>query len=178
MEDVMELPSAPVNTGGDDSGDGAGSAGTPTKKPAPKPKPTPKGKTPQPKVKSKAPAPKAEKRPTGADRKRSPGELEYGIDRQKDVPWNAKKLLVLKTLKALKATNATSAKSANSVVERSGGELTPRDVRHYCYHAKAGGLVGLADVEGVRGYGFYLTAKGAAVDFQKVAKEMEKPKVK
>lgn len=96
---------------------------------------------------------------------------EYGAEKTHDVPWNEKKVKVLKTLKKLGATSPTSARSSAEVAKASG--LSPRDVRHYCYHAKVSGLTGLAVSEDIAGYGFYLTGKGAKTDFDSELKKQK-----
>ncbi len=87
---------------------------------------------------------------------------ESGFERSNDLAWTDKKVAIFKALKVLGCRNPGTSCSANNVATRA--KVTARDVRHYCYHAKAGGLCDLADVEGIRGYGFYLTAKGFKVD--------------
>lgn len=99
---------------------------------------------------------------------------ESGVERSKDLPWSDKKVAIIKALKALKATSATTAVSGAKIAEKA--DVTSRDVRHYCYHAKAGGLVELAEVEGVAGYSFYLTAKGAKLDPVKAQKDEQAAK--
>ncbi|MGC1274352.1 MAG: hypothetical protein WBC44_11650 [Planctomycetaceae bacterium] len=93
----------------------------------------------------------------------SPKEVQ-GTHRDHDLPWCDKKVALFKALKELKAVGATHAKGSKEIIAKSGGTLTPRDVRHYSYHAKAAGLIDLADLEGTVGYAYYLTAKGAKVD--------------
>jgi hypothetical protein len=91
---------------------------------------------------------------------------QYGVDRDHDLPWNEKKVAVFKALKALKALGAAGAVSAQVVAEKA--NVSARDVRHYCYHAKAAGLVDVVTMEDVRGYAFCLTKEGAKVDLAKV----------
>lgn len=96
----------------------------------------------------------------------------YGAERSHDLPWNDKKVAIFKALKTLKATSASAAKSAGEIAEKA--DVSNRDVRHYVYHAKAAGLTDIAaqEEESVgRGYRFYLTAKGAALDPAKELKE-------
>jgi len=95
----------------------------------------------------------------------------YGIERDHDLPWGETKVVVFKALRALGAKGATNARSAQEIAEKAG--VTPRDVRHYCYHGRAGGLTDVAEIEGMRGYGFYLTAKGAKVNPDKEAKAQQ-----
>lgn len=95
------------------------------------------------------------------------GVVAKGTWRAKDVPWHPKKVAVFKALKALNAVNPPTAVSAEAVVEKAGTEagLVNRDVRHYCYHGQSSGLTGVAqNIEGIRGYGFFLTQKGQAVN--------------
>lgn len=100
----------------------------------------------------------------------------YGHVRRNDVPWNEKKVAIIETMQTMEAVGKRSARGANQIAEYCG--LTQRDVRHYCYHAAAGGLVKvLTDISGLEdeigeGYGFYLTAKGRAVDTAAVRKTL------
>lgn len=128
---------------------------------------------PKPKPKAKAPV-----------QVETNGQGEYGAVRSKDLPWVPKKVAVFKALKALKALTPQSAVSSKAVAEQA-GDLTERDVRHYCYHARAAGLVELTDdVEGVRGWAFYLTPTGRNVNPDKeltmasLPKAMRAPKGK
>lgn len=98
-----------------------------------------------------------------------------GAYREKDVPWCSKKVAIFKALKALKATSFQSAKTAKVVAKKA--KVAPRDVAHYCYHARAAGLVALDRQEGVKGYVFWLTIKGAKVDPIKVLKDQQAKKV-
>ena len=99
---------------------------------------------------------------------------DYGIERKKDLPWNDKKVSIFRALKALKATNASGAVTAKRVAEKAG--VDPTEVRHYCYHARVSGLCDVAIQEGVKGYSFYLTAKGASIDPVKELKAQEAAK--
>ena len=92
--------------------------------------------------------------------KPKPGQ--FGVERDHDLPWHAKKIAIFKALKALGATSASDARSAQDVAGKA--KVSARDVRHYCYHAKTSGLTGIAELENVRGYGFYLTAKGVKAE--------------
>ncbi len=88
---------------------------------------------------------------------------ESGITRSHDLPWHAKKVAIFKALKKLGAIGKGSAVSADAIAAEA--KVTNRDVRHYCYHAMCSGLTGVySESEAFRGYGFYLTAKGAKVD--------------
>jgi hypothetical protein len=100
--------------------------------------------------------------PKSKDKPKTKAAAEHGTERANDLPWCAKKVAIFKALKALKAFGSTSAAGTQAVAEKA--NVSARDVRHYCYHAKASGLVGIAEVEDIRGYGFYLTAKGQKVD--------------
>lgn len=112
----------------------------------------------------------------GPAAKANAAPAEHGSERSHDLPWCDKKVTLFKTLKQLKALDAASAVSAKQVVEKSGEALTGRDVRHYSYHAKAGKLVALAELESGHGYGFYLTKAGAALDPVKEFKAQEAAK--
>jgi len=87
---------------------------------------------------------------------------EYGIKKSRDVPWNDTKVKVFKALKALGAKNALKAATTRQVAEK--GDVTDRNVRHYCYHARVSGLVEIAQLDGERAFAFYLTAKGLKVN--------------
>jgi hypothetical protein len=78
------------------------------------------------------------------------------------LPWHDKKVAVFKALKKAGAVSASTAKAALEIAKLAG--CTPRDVLHYVYHAKAARLADVAEVEGIRGYAFHLTAKGAKLD--------------
>lgn len=111
------------------------------------------------KAKVKAKKPAVAKKPAAA----------YGIERSHDLPWNEKKVAIFKALKSLRATNAGSARPAKDIAEKAGlkdkdGNPDTMTVRHYCYHAKAAGLISVNETEAVRGYTFALTKKGAEID--------------
>lgn len=105
--------------------------------------------------------PEAPRRGRGRPRKEKP-EPEKGIDRKSDLPWSEGKVAVFKALKTLKARGPNSARSAKDVADIA--LVTTKMVRHYCYHARAAGLTEVVRVEGITGYGFYLTEKGLAVN--------------
>jgi hypothetical protein len=132
---------------------------------APVKKAAPKAAAPTKKVAAKK-APVATKKAAAA--KAAPAEVvkQYGVDRDHDLPWNEKKVAVFKALKALKALGSAGAVSAQVVAAKA--NVSARDVRHYCYHAKAAGLVDVVTMEDVRGYAFCLTREGAKVDLAKV----------
>jgi hypothetical protein len=102
-------------------------------------------------------------KPAKASKPAADGFKPHGVERAKDVAWTEKKVAVFKALKALKAVNADAAVTATQLITKD-ANLTGRDVRHYCYHAKAAGLTGIVKLEGQAGYGFYLTKSGLAVD--------------
>lgn len=104
----------------------------------------------------------ARKAPKGKGKTQEP-KTQFGVERAHDLPWHDKKVKVFKVLRALGATDGANSAPASKIAKKAG--LTARDVRHYCYHAKAAKLVGVAeDVEGIAGYGFFLTAKGQEID--------------
>lgn len=107
----------------------------------------------------KATKPGKAKAPKAAD---SNGSGRHGVDRDHDLPWSDKKVAIFKAMKKMGAVGATNSKSATDIAEKA--QVTSRDVRHYCYHAKAAGLVGVHEMAEIRGYGFALTAKGEKVD--------------
>ena len=110
---------------------------------------TRKAKTAKPKASSKAKVPSKAK--------------EQGTKRANDLPWGDKKVAIFRALKALRATSALGARSTADIAAKA--EVSGRDVRHYCYHAKAAGLVDIAKTEEIaRGYGFFLTKKGVKVN--------------
>lgn len=98
---------------------------------------------------------------------------ESGVERSHDLPWNEKKVLVFKLLKSPKIPGGEA--SAKQLVDLSNGKLTGRDVRHYCYHAKAGGLVKVTEApEGQGpGYVFSLTAAGRKIDPEQALKAQQ-----
>ena len=82
---------------------------------------------------------------------------QFGVERDHDVPWNQTKVAVFVALKKLGAVSASTGKPAVDVAKQA--KVTARDVRHYVYHGKAGGLADVTDGENGRVY--FLTAKGA-----------------
>lgn len=136
---------------------------------APLPEPKVKAKS-KAKAKAKAePKAKVKAKTEPKVKVKAPEEASVNTDRETDVPWCDKKVAIFRAMKQLKATDSQSAASSSAIAARA--NVKGRDVRHYGYHAKAAGLVKLAEVEGISGYGFYLTAKGAAIDLVKVLKE-------
>ena len=92
--------------------------------------------------------------------KKSPKQSLTGVYRDRDVKWNEKKAKVLKALVALRATNFSTCLDSGTIAKKAG--LTPRQVRHYGYHAASAGLVTVHEVVDQRGYGFSITKKGIA----------------
>lgn len=149
----------------------------PEAKPEPA-KPTPKAKASTKKEPAKAEAkPKAKAEAKPEAEATTPSKAEYGAERSNDLPWHPKKVAVFKALKKLEAVGKNNAVAGKAVVDASNGTLTARDVRHYCYHAKAAGLIGLAEGEG-NAYTFYLTAKGAKLDPDAELKKQVEAKAK
>jgi len=107
-------------------------------------------------------APKTTKKARKTKPSASKTKAEYGRVRSHDLPWNDKKVSVFKALKALRAVGVTNARSAADIAKKA--NLTERDVRHYVYHAASANLAGIATHEDFRGYVYYLTAKGAALN--------------
>lgn len=102
-------------------------------------------------------------------KKSEPSTDKYGINRDRDLPWSDKKVAIFKALKTLKAVDAYSARSAKDIAVKAGlvdkaGAPDTMTVRHYCYHAKAAGLVSVNQTEEVRGYSFALTKKGLSIN--------------
>jgi hypothetical protein len=96
--------------------------------------------------------------------------------REKDLPWNPKKVSLFKALKALKAYSEEKARSSADIAAASDGTLGGKDVRHYSYHAKAGNLIGIVTDTVGTGYLYYLTAEGRAVNPEKEYAAQEKAK--
>lgn len=94
----------------------------------------------------------------------------YGTERDHDLPWNEKKVAVFKALRSPKLQGGKG--TAAELVTISGDKITPRDVRHYCYHGKAAGLTTFGEGDGV-GYVYGLTAKGRGIDPDKAFKEQQ-----
>lgn len=105
--------------------------------------------------------------------------VEYGMEKSKDLPMCEKKAKILKAIKKLGEADSSAICKATG--------LTGRDVRHYAYHAKAGGLVEINQYErdeekdfgGTNKYYFKLTAAGKKLDVDKelaavAAKKSEK----
>lgn len=91
---------------------------------------------------------------------------QYGAVREKDLPWNEKKVMVFKLLRKLGETTASEAAKASN------GQLLSKDIRHYCYHAAAAGLIEVNQYPpdektgkgGLNVYYFKLTKLGMKVD--------------
>jgi len=111
---------------------------------------------------------KATKEVKAKSKAKSVGSVS-GTHRDHDLPWNDKKVAIFKALKALKATTKGDARSSKDIAEKA--DVSQQNVRHYGYHAMAGGLIAIADVEGSRGHGFYLTAKGKNVNPERELKQ-------
>lgn len=126
-------------------------------------------------AKAKKASKKAAKKAPAAKKaaKKAAGDVKYGHERDKDLPWSEKKVQVFKALRSPKLKEGAG-KTAD-LVAVSNGKLTARDVRHYCYHAKAAGLVKIEEVAEGDGTGFYfsLTAKGKAIDPDKAFKDQQ-----
>ena len=96
----------------------------------------------------------------------------YGGEREKDTRWCDVKVAIFKAMKALRCKDASSAKSAHEIAERAGIQailecdagFAANRVRHHCYGAKVSGLTNYGTIEGITGYGFWLTPKGMAID--------------
>ncbi len=98
----------------------------------------------------------------------------HGIVRDHDLPWNEKKVMVFKALRNSKLSGGEG--TSADLIKLSGDKLTPRDVRHYCYHAKAAGLVNVKEPAEGNGYLFSLTAAGRKVDPDKAFKDQKEAK--
>lgn len=131
------------------------------------------GKSTSPKASTK----KAGKKKAAKSNPNKNASTAEGTHRDADVPMNGKKAAILRAMKALHATSKSGARSSKDIAEKATTndlEIKERDVRHYGYHAKAGGLCDVAEVEGVRGWGFYLTAKGQNLDIAAELKARQK----
>lgn len=89
----------------------------------------------------------------------------FGVTRAGDLPWCEKKHRIFAALHHLGACDPTTAAGSSQVAEVAG--VSSRDVRHYCYHAQAGGLAGVVQLAAgsnkpSMGYGYYLTTEGEA----------------
>lgn len=92
--------------------------------------------------------------------------------REKDVKFGDKKLAIFKAMRTLKASGKSiNARSSSEIAAKA--KVTSHQVLHYCYHAMAGKLVRMTQIEGKRGNCFYLTKKGAALDLAKIAREIK-----
>lgn len=108
---------------------------------------------------SEAPVPAAQGTPAA---KAPAPPQQYGIARRGDLPWGPNKAAVLGALLAAGAT-PKGAPTNTKLACAAGGGLSQRHVRHYCYHAQAGGLVTVQP--GGQGVGnlYQLTAQGMAL---------------
>jgi hypothetical protein len=84
---------------------------------------------------------------------------EYGILRQHDIPLDDKKVRIIRALAALGALSAGSARSAEEIARTAG--VTEKQVRHYSYHAQAGGIVEVFERSFGAGHGYALSSLGA-----------------
>lgn len=103
-------------------------------------------------------------------------EAVSGVERSHDLPWSEKKVALFKVLRSPKLNGGEG--TAKQISDLSNGKLTTRDVRHYAYHAKAGGLVKVGEAiegEGV-GYHFSLTAAGRKIDPEAAFKSQQEAK--
>lgn len=101
--------------------------------------------------------------------------LGYGMERAHDVPMCQKKADLLTILKKI------GEGSVADIVAASNGKLKAVDVRHYGYHARAGGLVEInrypLDDKGFGGdnkWYFKLSKAGAKLDIKKALAEVGK----
>ena len=84
---------------------------------------------------------------------------EWGVMRQHDLPLDKKKVKIIRALVALNATTREVAKPSAEIASRAG--VSERDVRHYCYHAQAGGIVDVCQRAYGTGHGFAFSVLGA-----------------
>ncbi len=114
--------------------------------------------------------------------------VEHGIDVERDVRWNDNKVRLFKLLKKMGATSPKTAVEGREVVNRSNERLTPKDVRHYSYHARAKkdqhgnerreSLIDIANPEDGKNYRYYLTKAGQKIDPDLEYKKQEAAKDK
>ena len=104
--------------------------------------------------------------------KSSKSKGQSGVKREHDLPWSAKKVAVFKALRSPKLKGGEG--SAAELIKVN-PKLTGRDIRHYCYHGAAGGLVAVVPHEEgeANGYRFKLTAKGRTIDPDKALAEQQ-----
>lgn len=122
-------------------------------------------------IKKKTGRPKRER----AESSNQEQKTQYGIERTHDLPWGPKKIKIFQVLQAARAYTPDSALAASKVAEKAG--VTNRDVRHYCYHAKAADLIGLSVPEsGGKAYNFYLTKNGQFIDPVEELRKQEEAK--
>ena len=69
--------------------------------------------------------------------------MQYGMARARDLPCSPLKLAVLGALKLAGGVGANYVGS-KAVMLAGKGAISDRNVRHYCYHAAAAGLVAIA----------------------------------
>lgn len=74
--------------------------------------------------------------------------------------FNPTKLAVYSILKKLKATKSGAALTVNQISAANSDDISPADARLYCSWGAKRKLMGIADLEDVRGNAFYLTAAG------------------
>lgn len=126
-------------------------------------------------AKKKAVKKVAVKKKAAKGKSSSPANVEYGAEKSHDLPWTQKKVDIFRAMKQMKAVGKDNARSAADIAEKAG--VNTKDVRHYCYHAAVSGYtLYIENVEGIRGYAFCLTAKGAALDPTKELKQQEAAK--
>lgn len=88
----------------------------------------------------------------------------YGTARARDLAWCIGKRNVFAVLLAMGATEAAKAVTAKAAVMgamSAGIYLTPRDIRHYVYHAASAGLAGVVVGGAGIGHTYYITPAGS-----------------
>lgn len=86
-----------------------------------------------------------------------------GTHRDADVSWTERKIAIFTFLRKAKAVKTLSAMTSQEIAAKVNSKkltVTAAQVKHYCYHGMAGGLIKVVKVEGKRGNCFHLTSKG------------------
>lgn len=83
---------------------------------------------------------------------------QFGVARRADLPWGPNKQAVLAALLAAGATSEASAITTGQAI--AAGAPSQRHLRHYTYHAQAGGLCVVLEHGAGMGHRYYLTGAG------------------
>lgn len=100
---------------------------------------------------------------------------EKGIDRSRDLPFNATKVSIFRALMTCGAVSKQDAQPSALIAQTAG--VNPKWVRHYCYHGQVSGHTGIVQNSDGKGYLYYLTKKGQRIDLDaKLAERQSKRK--